>query len=66
VAIDPRGELYTEETISERLSMRNFMHELRESGVETSGPAPLGPKDKEKFTNALNKLLVKMLKNKKK
>lgn len=61
VAINPRGEIYTEDNISEILSMRNFMSELRDNGIVTSGPSPLGPKDKEKFTNSLNKLLTKML-----
>ncbi len=60
IAINPRGEIYTEENISERLSMRNFMQELRDSGVDTGGPAPLGPKDKERFANSLNKILTKM------
>ena len=64
VAINPRGEVYTEENISEILSMRNFMQDLRDSGMTTSGPAPLGPKDKENFTNALNRILTKMLNRK--
>jgi uncharacterized protein len=61
-AINPRGELYTEENVRERLSMRDFMQDLRDSGVETGGPAPFGPKDKERFANSLNKLLTKLLK----
>jgi hypothetical protein len=56
-ALNPRGELYTEENISERLSVRDFMKDLRDSGVDTSGPSSFGPKDKESFTNSLNKLL---------
>jgi len=56
-AINPRGEIYTQENISERLSMRNFMQELRDSGVQTGGPAPFGVKDKEMFANSLNRLL---------
>lgn len=61
-AINPRGELYTEENISERLSMRDFMQELRDSGMDTGGPAPFGTKDKGKFANSLNNLLTKMMK----
>lgn len=61
LAINPRGEIYTEENISEILSMRNFMQDLRDSGMVTTGPAPLGPKDKEHFTNSLNRILTKML-----
>ena len=61
-AINPRGELYTEENISERLSMRDFMQEMRDSGMNTGGPPPFGPKDKESFANSLNRLLAKLLK----
>ena len=59
VAINPRGELYTEENIRERLSMRDFMKELRDSGLVTGGPAIFGPKDKESFSNSLNRILSK-------
>ena len=62
LAINPRGEIYTEENISERLSVRNFMQELRDSGMDTGGPPPLGPKDKEKFANAFDRIMVKRLK----
>lgn len=60
--INPRGEIYTEENISERLSMRDFMTELRDSGVVTGGPAPLGQKDKIAFTNSLDRIITQMLK----
>ncbi|MDD0854007.1 YaiI/YqxD family protein [Halobacteriovorax sp. GB3] len=59
LAINPRGELYDEETICERLSMRDFMQELRDNGLVTGGPDAFGPKDKEKFTNSLNRILTK-------
>jgi uncharacterized protein YaiI (UPF0178 family) len=58
-ALNPRGELYTRDTIRERLTMRNFMDELRGSGVVTGGPAPLGPRDREAFANSLDRLLRK-------
>ncbi len=60
IAINVRGEMYTEENVKERLSMRDFMKELRDSGMETGGPEVFGPKDKEKFTNALNRILDKL------
>lgn len=59
-ALNPRGELYTPDNIRERLSMRNFMDELRGSGVVTGGPAALGTKDREAFANALDRLLRKL------
>jgi uncharacterized protein YaiI (UPF0178 family) len=58
-ALNPRGELYTRDTIRERLTMRNFMDELRGSGVVTGGPAPFGPRDREAFANSLDRLLRK-------
>lgn len=57
--IDPRGELFTTENVRERLSVRDFMTELRESGVQTGGSAPYGPKDKQRFANALDRLLAR-------
>lgn len=62
IAIDHRGEEYTEENVRERLSVRDFMKDIRDSGVITGGPAPYGPKDLEHFTNALNRLLTKLTK----
>jgi len=58
VAINPRGELYDDENIGERLSMRDFMKDLRDSGVVTGGPEPFGAKDKENFANSLSKILA--------
>jgi uncharacterized protein YaiI (UPF0178 family) len=60
MAINPRGETYTEENISERLSIRDFMQELRDGGVNTGGPKAYGQKDKEMFANALNRILTKI------
>lgn len=60
MAINPRGETYTEENISERLSIRDFMQDLRDGGVNTGGPKPYGQKDKELFANAFNRILTKL------
>jgi hypothetical protein len=62
LAINPRGELYTEENIRERLSVRDFMAELRDSGVDTGGPSAFDLKDKEKFANSFNRMVTKLLK----
>lgn len=61
-ALNPRGELYTEDNISERLSMRDFMHDLRDTGVITGGPPPFGIKDKTNFANSLSRLLDQLVK----
>jgi uncharacterized protein YaiI (UPF0178 family) len=59
IVIDPRGEEYTVESIGERLSVRNFMDGLRGAGVETGGSSAYGPKDKQKFANALDRALTR-------
>lgn len=61
LAIHPRGELYTADTIKQRLSMRNFMEELRSTGVDTGGPAALHPRDKQAFANQLDRWLAQRL-----
>ena len=42
--------------------MRDFMQDLRDGGMDTGGPPPFGPKDKERFANSLNRILTKMMK----
>ncbi|HEX5363228.1 MAG TPA: YaiI/YqxD family protein [Gallionella sp.] len=61
-ALNPRGELYTQDTIQERLTMRNFMENLRSSGVETGGPSTLSQSDRQAFANQLDKFLLKQAK----
>ena len=63
VVIDPRGDEYTEETIGERLSVRNFMEGLRSTGVETGGHASYSAKDKQAFSNALDRALTRARRN---
>jgi uncharacterized protein len=59
-ALDPRGELYSPETIRERLTMRDLMDELRASGVQTGGPPPLAHGDRQRFANQLDRLLARV------
>jgi uncharacterized protein len=59
-ALNPRGEFYSKENIQERLAMRNFMEELRSSGVETSGPNTLNAADRKAFAAQLDRFLAKM------
>jgi uncharacterized protein YaiI (UPF0178 family) len=58
-ALNPRGEFYSESNIRERLSLRNFLDELRSSGVETGGPAAFNRRDREAFANQLDQFLRK-------
>ena len=61
VAIDPRGTEYTSESIGERLSVRDFMDQLRSTGVETGGPSAYGQKDKQAFAATLDRALTRLL-----
>jgi uncharacterized protein YaiI (UPF0178 family) len=57
--LSPRGERYTAENIRERLSIRDFMEELRGAGVRTGGPAAFNARDKQAFANQLDALLAR-------
>jgi uncharacterized protein len=61
VVIDPRGDEYTPEIIGERLSVRNFMEDLRGTGFQTGGQATYGPREKQAFSNALDRALTRAL-----
>ncbi len=58
-ALNPRGELYTRDTIRERLTMRNFMDELRSSGIDTGGPSSFSQSDRQAFANQLDRFLAR-------
>jgi uncharacterized protein YaiI (UPF0178 family) len=59
LALNPRGELYTEDNIRQRLNMRDFMDTLRGSGVDTGGPASFSHADRQAFANQLDRLLAR-------
>lgn len=61
VAISFHGDLFTSSNIGERLSIRNFMHELRGSGVETGGPKPYTNKHRQNFANTFDQQIIKLL-----
>jgi uncharacterized protein YaiI (UPF0178 family) len=58
-ALNPRGEFYTPENIRERLAMRNFMEELRGSGMEIGGPSAFSQSDRQAFAAALDRFLAR-------
>lgn len=60
--LNDRGVLYTKENIKERLSVRDFMYELREYGGGVERHSSFGPKEKQAFANAFDRELRKMLK----
>ena len=62
IVISTRGELFTEENIGERVSIRNFMQDLREAGNITPGPKEFGQKDRQRFADTLDRVLTRTLK----
>ena len=57
-ALNPRGEFYSAANIKERLAMRNFMEELRGSGVDISGPSTFSHADRQAFAAQLDRFLA--------
>jgi uncharacterized protein YaiI (UPF0178 family) len=58
-ALDPRGDLYSEDNVRERLAIRNLMQDLRSTGELLGGPAPFGRADRQRFASHLDRLLTK-------
>jgi len=63
IVMSIHGILFTANNIGERLSVRNFMQELRESGTQTSGPKPFSDKDKQRFANTFDQQLTRYFKS---
>jgi len=61
ITVNPYGKEYTSENVKQRLNMRDFFETMRASGAQTSGPAPINEKDKQRFANALDRWLTKSL-----
>lgn len=60
VALDPRGELYSEENIGERLAMRDLMTELRSGGIPLGGPAQFSLTDRQRFASSFDRLITRL------
>jgi uncharacterized protein YaiI (UPF0178 family) len=61
LVIDPRGTELTSENVGERLTVRDFMEGLRGAGVDTGGPKGYGPREKQAFASALDRVLTRAL-----
>ena len=61
-ALNPRGTFYSESNVKQHLTMRNFMDDLRGSGVVTGGPPVFSNSDRMAFANQLDRFLTKQLK----
>jgi len=58
-ALNPRGEMYSANTIRSVLNMRDFMDTMRSSGVVTGGPPTLSQADRQAFANQLDGWLAR-------
>jgi hypothetical protein len=56
-ALNPRGRVFTPESIGEALAAREFMADLREAGTITGGPAPFGKTDRSRFLQRLDEIV---------
>lgn len=59
LALNPRGDLYTDANVGGKLAARNLMDELRGGGMITGGPANFNAKDRQAFANQLDRWLAK-------
>ncbi|MCP4639224.1 MAG: YaiI/YqxD family protein [bacterium] len=57
-AIDPRGTLYSDANVRDRLATRDLMDNLRSTGMISGGPPPFNKKDAQAFANALDRFLA--------
>ena len=56
-ALNPRGRVFTPDSIGEALSTREFMADLREAGAITGGQAPFGKTDRSQFLQRLDQII---------
>src|SRR3989304_5890399 len=62
-AIDPRGDLFTEANVKQRVDMRHPFVELPDGGMITGGPSSFGRKDIQSFAYQLDRFLTKYCKS---
>jgi uncharacterized protein YaiI (UPF0178 family) len=62
--IDPKGRVFTKETIGDALASRELSAYLREMGNNTGGPPPFGKRDRSRFLQRLDGLIQAVLRGK--
>ncbi len=58
-ALNPRGEIYSPDTIRAKRAMRDFMDTMRGSGLHTGGPSSYGQAERKAFADSLDRLLTR-------
>ena len=56
-ALDPKGRVFTEDSIGEALANRDIMTFLRDLGNMTAGPPPYSKQDRSRFLQHLDNLI---------
>lgn len=54
------GRPFTEDNIGDVLSTRDLLHELRELGMVTSGPRPFDRRDRSRFLQEMDRMIVQI------
>ena len=55
--LEPKGRVFTEASISNALANRDIMTYLRNTGIDTGGPAPFDKRDRSLFLQSLDKVI---------
>jgi uncharacterized protein YaiI (UPF0178 family) len=55
--IHPRGDVFTEDNIRQRLSLRDFLTSLRREGIDTRDPSPYRRKPRRSFADTFDREL---------
>lgn len=63
IVINDRGFLFTADNVRERLSVRDFMYEIRSNGLMTDRMGVFNKKDIQNFSNTFDSVLTKLIKS---
>lgn len=61
--LNDRGDLFSADTIRERLSVRDLMYELRSYGIQPERQTLLGAKEIQQFAATFDREITKLLKD---
>ena len=61
-ALNPKGRIFTAESMGDALANREVASQMREHGMMTGGPAPFDKKDRSCFLQSLDTIIVASLK----
>ena len=62
--LDPKGRVFSEDSIGDALANRDFMAFLRDMGTMTGGPPPIEQKDRSRFMQRLDEIIHAIMRGK--